>query len=109
MKKLLLSLCAITLQSMLFAQVPNSGFENWTGGNPTDWNSNNLQGIATPVTQSNDQHGGASALRMEVVSAFGNPYPALVSCTGTGGTGFPISQNLWKHEFLLQSKFAGHG
>ena len=107
MKKLLLSLCAITLQSMLFAQVPNSGFENWTGGNPTDWNSNNLQGIATPVTQSNDQHGGASALRMEVVSAFGNPYPALVSCTGTGGTGFPISQNFGSMSFYYKANLQG--
>ena len=107
MKKLLLSLCAITLQSMLFAQVPNSGFENWTGGNPTDWNSNNLQGIATPVTQSNDQHGGASALRMEVVSAFGNPYPALASCTGTGGTGFPISQNFGSMGFYYKANLQG--
>lgn len=107
MKKLLLSLCAVTLQSMLFAQVPNAGFENWAGGNPTDWNTNNLTGLATPVTQSNDQHGGASALRMEVVNALGNPFPGLATCSGTGGTGFPVSQTYGSMSFYYKANLLG--
>lgn len=107
MKKLLLSFCAITMHSMLFAQVPNSGFETWAGGNPSDWMANNLPGMATPVTQSNDEHGGVSALRMEVVNAFGNAYPGVVTCSGTNGTGFPISQNYGSMSFYYKANLLG--
>ena len=32
--------------------VPNPGFENWTAGDPVGWNTNNVLGVFTSVTQS---------------------------------------------------------
>jgi len=38
--------------SFLISQVPNAGFEDWTGGEPNDWTTNNSDPYIT-VTQSN--------------------------------------------------------
>ena len=79
----------------LHSQVPNAGFENWTGGEPDSWVTNNATGLFTTITQSNSSHGGSSALKGEVVnvSGFGNLTPLVVSDDGsfTSG-GFPVSQ-----------------
>jgi hypothetical protein len=44
MKKTLIFLiafmCCITLATI--AQIPNSGFENWTSGDPDDWATSNI-------------------------------------------------------------------
>lgn len=52
----------------LIAQIPNAGFENWTGGEPDNWFTNNLAGVLTLATQSNDARSGSSALKLEMVS-----------------------------------------
>jgi hypothetical protein len=58
------------------AQVPNGGFEAWTGGNPDGWITTNVPGIATPLTATATRHGGSLAARGEVVSAFSTTWPA---------------------------------
>ena len=72
-----------------FAQIPNGDFESWTAGNPTGWLTDNAVGIATPITQSSDAHGGSSAVRGEVLNFFGSPYPGYIY---NYGNAFPISQ-----------------
>ena len=49
-----------------YAQIPNGGFENWTGGNPDGWTTNNVTGYLELVTQSNDAHLGNSSAKMEM-------------------------------------------
>lgn len=55
--------------------IPNPGFENWTAGSPDHWIANNVPGFATPITQSSNAHSGSLAVRGEVVSFAGLPYP----------------------------------
>lgn len=90
------SLIAIVFFSVsTFSQVPNSGFENWTAGEPDTWTTNNATGLFTTVTQSNSAHTGSSALKGEVVnvSGFGNFTPLVVVDDGlTTNGGFPVTQ-----------------
>ena len=78
--------------SQAFAQIPNGDFENWTNGNPDNWITDNALGIATPITQSTDKHGGSYAARGEVLSIAGNPFPGYLYNYGESGRGFPIGQ-----------------
>jgi hypothetical protein len=95
-KSLYFSLIVIFLSSIsVYTQVPNAGFENWTGGEPDTWATNNAAGLFTTVTQSNSAHTGSSALKGEVVnvSGFGNFTPIVVSDDGlTTSGGFPVTQ-----------------
>ena len=97
MKNVLYSLLLVFFGFLitLHSQVPNAGFENWTGGEADSWTSNNSPGVFTTITQSNSSHTGSSALKGEVVnvSGFGNLTPLVVSDDGsfTSG-GFPVSQ-----------------
>lgn len=95
-KSLYFSLIVFFLSSIsVYTQVPNAGFENWTGGEPDTWATNNAAGLFTTVTQSNSAHTGTSALKGEVVnvSGFGNFTPLVVSDDGlTTSGGFPVTQ-----------------
>lgn len=70
MKKLLLLILFIISINSLFAQYvfPNFSFENWTGAEADGWNSNNVVGLTTPVTQSDDAHSGNFAVKGEVTN-----------------------------------------
>lgn len=91
MKIATISSLLIILVSISAAQIPNSGFENWSGGEPVDWFTSNVPGTATPVTQSSTARSGSSALRGEVVAfpVIGALQPVVQS--GTDAEGFPIS------------------
>lgn len=77
--------------ALLFAQVPNPSFENWTGCNPDDWASPNACGVFTPVTPSTTAHTGSFAVRGEVISFFGQAIAPFVQA-GADATGFPVSE-----------------
>ena len=76
------------------AQIPNAGFESWSGGVPTDWFTSNLIILGVPyavnVTQSTDAHGGSSAAQGTVIDYFGSPYTPLMF-SGVDAVGFPIN------------------
>ena len=73
MNKFLSFILTVTMMTFLSltvsAQIPNAGFENWTGGNPDGWISNNVPGFIETITQSNNAHSGSYAVRGEVVIA----------------------------------------
>jgi len=77
-----------------FAQIPNAGFESWTGGIPDNWFTSNLIVGGIPyyvnVTQSTDAHGGSSSAQGTVIAVVGSPYAPLM-VTGVNGVGFPIN------------------
>ena len=76
---------------LALAQIPNPGFESWTGtaGNeiPTGWVTSNIPGFAVPVTRTASAHSGSFALKGDVVNVleFGL-YPPYI------WTHFPYSQ-----------------
>lgn len=77
----------LILASISFAQIPNAGFEQWTGGNPDGWFTGNIPGFVVPITQSSTSHSGLSSARAEVVNFGGNPFPPTLV------TIFPVSQS----------------
>jgi hypothetical protein len=71
----LLLLFLTPLHDPAHAQIPNPGFETWSGtvGNdqPAGWVTGNLPGFAVPITRTADAHSGALALRGDVVNVLG--------------------------------------
>lgn len=102
MKNMLFLLCCLPLLTRAQNPVPNPGMENWAQGNPVGWITNNIVGTAVPVTQTSDAHSGSSAAKLEVLSAFGNPFPGLLTCN-SGGSGFPVSQVYGSLRFYYKS------
>ncbi len=81
----------LSLTINIYSQVPNSGFEQWSGGNPVDWSSTNNIGV-TVITQSSDAHSGSSAVRGDVVDYLGNLVSPILISGIFGGHGFPVSE-----------------
>ena len=106
MKKSLLSILSL-LPLGLMAQVPNGGMETWANGTPDQWSSNNIPGIATPVTQTSNAHNGSSAVRLDVVSSIAGDFPGFISSTGTGGSGFAVTQNYGSISFYYKTNLTG--
>jgi len=109
MKKILIALTAVLCchAMAVMAQITNPGFENWTSGDPDGWvTSNAFPAGLVNVTQTTDRHSGSYALRGEVVNLFGTPMGPVIQ-SGTGGTGFPISEQY--HSFELFYKFTSIG
>jgi hypothetical protein len=72
-----------------FAQIPNAGFESWTGGNPDGWFADNV--LVATVTQSLTVHSGSSALRGEAVTFSTLTLPPTIQ-TGIAARGFAYNQ-----------------
>ena len=109
MNKILLSLIVIIFGISLItnAQIPNSGFENWTGGDPDSWASSNVfpAGLVN-IFQTTDNHSGTYALKGEVVDFFGTNMAPIVQ-SGPGAAGFPITEQY--RSFELYYKFTSSG
>jgi len=92
MKKLLLPILFSISINSLFAQYvfPNFSFENWTGAEADGWNSNNVVGLTTPITQSADAHSGNFAVKGEVTNYNTWTAPNFGSYSGSL---FEINQN----------------
>jgi hypothetical protein len=85
--RLLLPLLLIAFTAT--AQVPNHGFENWTGGLPDSCATNNMPPLYTTITKSTTAYKGSFALKGEVVTyATVAMSPYLIA--GFGGQGFAI-------------------
>jgi len=73
-------------------EIPNPGFENWTGNNPDDWLAFNPPMGPPPVTPSSNPHSGSLCAKLEVVDEGGGfPFPPSMSA-GADALGFPVSQ-----------------
>jgi hypothetical protein len=88
-------LVLIIITAPLYAQIPNSGFEQWDQGEPIDWITSNEWFLNT-VSQTASSHSGLSALKLQTLSMNEFLIPAIISA-GTDGYGFPVSQ---RHEQL---------
>lgn len=96
MKKKLLQIFVVFVlfSSVLYSQILNNSFENWSNSNPDNWqtNNSNLEPIILTVTQSNESHLGSSAARLEIMNFSGLPLnPSLIS-GNEDADGFAVSQ-----------------
>ncbi|MDY0344320.1 MAG: PCMD domain-containing protein [Lentimicrobium sp.] len=90
--------------------IPNPGFENWTGGEPDDWNTINQEVFGTTFTAvTRDQtsmHSGTSSVKLETITqsifligpvtvpgmiTLGEIIIDLVNFTGTVEGGIPVT------------------
>jgi hypothetical protein len=93
MYKFVLTFFLCLIIQNVFAQIPNAGFENWTGGEPAGWVSSNINSLVINVTQSTTAFEGSSSVRGEVVVIpFSTALLAPFVQSGPGGTGFSVSQ-----------------
>ncbi|MGH1362757.1 MAG: T9SS type A sorting domain-containing protein [Calditrichia bacterium] len=88
-------LCIVAFTTLLSAQneIPNPGFENWTGGEPNGWFTSNLPGILTNVTETGDANSGSSAILGELISGPDDPIPPIIGTGNEIDNFFPITQN----------------
>src|SRR5438067_10554767 len=97
-RKLLLP--ALALSFNLLSQIPNSGFENWTNGEPDQWSTTNAPGTSTNVTKVSTAHSGLAAVKLEPFIAGGQTVsPVLAYPNNTAGAvpyvGRPLSFSGW--------------
>ena len=107
-KNLLISILCLAALSMQAQNVPNGGFETWTSGNPNNWLVNNIPSIAIPITQVTPAHGGALALKGEVVTSPLGDLAPLAASTDMSGNGFTISQAYSTLSFYYKTSLAGN-
>jgi hypothetical protein len=82
----------LSFSLILFAQIPNAGFEQWTAGNPNNWLTLNIIGVGTPVTQTSPGHSGSWALKGEVITILTGDTLVPWIISGQFGEGFPVSE-----------------
>ncbi len=81
------------ISSLSLAQeIPNNSFENWNGGDPVGWWTNDILGIFDAVTQTSDSWQGSSAALMTVLDGGGGFALVPLLAIGDIGSGTPVSQ-----------------
>jgi Secretion system C-terminal sorting domain len=75
----------------IFPQVPNGGFEQWSGGNPVGWYTDN-QDNGEFITQNTDAHSGTYAAKGTTQSISGVVLGPFLSTGASGSHGIPVSQ-----------------
>ena len=102
--------CAATLSSTIYGQtIPNAGFEQWAGGNPSEWTTSNSPPDWSNVIQSTSAHLGASSAQGTVMEVSGFPIPPSI-LSGVDGDGFPIaSRPAALHAWYKFSPVGGDG
>ena len=74
-----------------FSQIPNSGFENWTGNVPDGWVTSTAPPLYTNVTSTTDAHTGSYAVRGQTFLLFTQVIEPVIQ-SGPGGHGFAYNQ-----------------
>jgi hypothetical protein len=87
--KLLFILISV-LQINMFSQIPNSGFENWVGGDPSipeGWITNNASPAYTPILRTDNAYMGQYAVNLRMVY-----FGSLVVPHLCNRNAFPVSE-----------------
>jgi hypothetical protein len=81
----------------LYSQIPNAGFETWGSVEPGSWRTTNMGIVPYSITPTIDAYVDSLAVRGEVVSYNGRPFPPYLGAPGSGAYGFTITQ---PHDFF---------
>jgi hypothetical protein len=77
--------------STLFAQVPNSSFENWTNNVPTGWETINIPIVPQGIIQDTNAYMGNYCVRGVVeTNSFNQPFAPYLGYSGPSAQGFTI-------------------
>lgn len=80
----------LMIQINVFSQIPNSGFENWVGGDPftpEGWMTNNLPPSYMPVSRTSTKHTGSYAVQLQMVY-----FGSIVVPPFMQSNAFPVSE-----------------
>ena len=92
MEKRIIFIVLFILQKS-FAQIPNQGFEYWSGGSPDEWQTANIPIVPPSIIIDNDVHSGTSSVKGIVVSdSHNHSFQPYLGIYGSGSQGFAISQ-----------------
>lgn len=92
MEKQLLFILLFILQRS-FAQIPNQGFEYWSGGSPDEWQTTNIPIVPPSIIIDSDAYSGTSSVKGIVVSdSHNHPFQPYLGIYGSGAQGFVITQ-----------------
>jgi hypothetical protein len=86
----LLFILILVLQINMFSQIPNSGFENWVGGDPSipeGWITNNASPAYTPILRTDNAYMGQYAVNLRMVY-----FGSLVVPPFMQSNAFPVSE-----------------
>lgn len=90
--KMLSAICFVIAFSLMtaktIAQIPNPGFEAWSGGDPVNWQTTNSPPTLVNVTQATPAHGGSFAVQGSVIAVSTFPFPPFI-VSGPDGEGYP--------------------
>jgi hypothetical protein len=82
MKYFYLFILMLLSVSNVNAQIPNSGFENWTDDiTPQEWGTNNIPTFWTTVSKTSAAHTGSFAAKLEIADFNGGPMFPVLSTT----------------------------
>jgi hypothetical protein len=82
MKYFYLFILMLLSVSNVNAQIPNSGFENWTDDiTPQEWGTNNIPSFWTTVSKSSTARIGSFAAKLEIADFNGGPMFPVLSTT----------------------------
>ncbi len=59
--KIVAAIVVVAWGTPAIAQIPDAGFETWSGGAPAGWRTDNVPGSDTLIWQTTDAHSGSSA------------------------------------------------
>ena len=75
------SIAMLVVCRAALSQIPNSGFESWSAGNPVNWTSTNT-GFTNNITQSPVARTGSLSAKGEIVLFSGVPFPPSLTAGG---------------------------
>jgi hypothetical protein len=106
MKKIFTFILPVFITGFIFAQIPNAGFETWSGSDPSNWQtSNNNSASVINVTQVSPGHSGTNAMKMAAWTYQGFVFSAVATCPATGNffiyAGHPLSFTGWYKSNLV--------
>ncbi len=99
MKKIYTLITLLSFAIISNAQIPNPGFENWTDGNPTSWNSLNGTIAGSVMQKTTSPYAGSSSVNIvsknlvippifQGLDSIRTPFTGVLTC-GTIGMGDP--------------------
>ena len=91
MKKIYIFILLLFMTMLAQAQIPNSGFENWTAGMPNGWWASSQTPADSFISRSGTTHSGSYSLRLNTIFTGGFASGPFIYSGDSTNYNFPIS------------------